>query len=106
MSIKPVDFQISIPRTVEMSKVRGDENTKELAQQQAQAGSIQHKADNSMKQVQKRNQAEEAKIREKQEKEGSKQKNKGQENKDEDNSQQNEGKYVAKQKTSTFDVKI
>ncbi|MGE5328617.1 MAG: hypothetical protein ACM3KR_03810 [Deltaproteobacteria bacterium] len=106
MSIKPVDFQISIPRAVEASKVRGDENNKELAQQHAQAGSIQHKADNTMKQVQKRNQAEEARIREKQEKEESKRQGKGQEEEEKDNKDKNNGNYVTKQKTSTFDVKI
>jgi len=106
MSIKPVDFQISIPRTVEVSKVKGDENNKELAQQQAQASSTQSKVDNSMKQVQKRNQAEEARIREKQEKEEKRRQGKGQEDSNKDENNQDSAKYVIKQKTSTFDVKI
>jgi len=106
MSIKPVDFQISIPRTVEASKVRGDENSKELAQQQAQSGSIQNKADNTMRQVQKRTKAEEARIREKQEKEEKRQQGKGQGEKNQDHEEQNGGNYVTKQKTNSFDVKI
>lgn len=106
MSIKPVDFQISIPRAAEVSKVRSEENAKELTQQQAQAGSIQNKADNTMKQVQKRNQAEEARLREKQQKEENKRQGKGQKESGKDTQEQNDRKYVTKQKTSTFDVKI
>ncbi|MGE5473480.1 MAG: hypothetical protein ACM3UU_04585 [Ignavibacteriales bacterium] len=106
MSIKPVDFQMSIPKASEVSKVRGEENSKELVQQQVQAGSIQNKSENAMKQVQKRNQAEEARLREKQQKEENNRQGKRQEESNKENEEQNNMKYIAKQKTSRFDVKI
>lgn len=106
LSIKPVDFQLSIPRTVEATKVRGDDQQKEMAQQQGQVGITKDQAEKSMKQVQKRNQAEEARIREKQEKQGlkdNKRESKDSDNKENDNSKK---RIVETNKTSTFDVKI
>ena len=105
MSIKPVDFQLSVPRATEMSKVKEDERHKQEVQHQNQANGIQQQAENSLKQVQKREKAEEARIREKQEKEKYKDKH-HQNHSNHKKSEQTPKKVVEKNKTSIIDVKI
>lgn len=106
MSVKPVDFQVMIPRTMEAAKVRSDEMQKHLAQQQQQAASLHNKAEDTLKQVYSRSEAQEVRINEKQK----------------ENSQQNDKKKKGKQRqpaddkdvrktgntirTSTIDIKI
>lgn len=106
MSIKPIDYQLSIPRAMEISKTKSDEISKDSSQHQNQAAAIQHQGDNNVKQVQKREKAEEARIKEKEEKEEkSKEKR---ESEDSDNKKKNESfqKNEKTEKVSTFDVKI
>ena len=104
MSIKPVDFQLSIPRAMEMSKVKGDELHKEQVQQQNQSQAIQHQAEKSLRQVQNKEKAEEARIRDKQEKEKRKDQQSNHSNQKENN--QTLKKDVEMNKTSIIDVKI
>lgn len=66
MSIKPIDFQVAIPRTMEASKISSNDANKNLAMQQQSADSVQHKAEDSLKQVYSRSKSEEAKINDKQ----------------------------------------
>ncbi len=45
MSIKPVDYQILIPKTSEVSKIQNDNQNKNATIQQQQSVSTQHKAE-------------------------------------------------------------
>lgn len=82
MSIKPVDMQVLIPRTVEVSKTQNDDQHKNHALAQSQNASVQNKADNDVKLVHSQLKPKEARIMEKQEKnkqdkKGEKKKKKG-----------------------------
>ncbi len=107
MPIKPVDFQVMMPRTLEAAKVSNDLAQKNHLFQQQQAAATQNKAEDSLRQVYSRTQAEHARINEKQREnsqEGRKKKKKGQngqENKDIENNRLNK-----ELKTSTIDIKI
>lgn len=68
MSLKPIDMQVIIPKTAEVSKIHSDENQRNLVLQQQQAISMQNKVENDIRQVYMQQKAYEAKIREKQEK--------------------------------------
>lgn len=107
MSIKPVDFQISVPRTLEVSKAKEDENHKGQTQQQNQVGALQTQAETSIRQVQKRSQAEAAGLRGKQERDREKSKKQQAGNshtqKKDDNAK---NETVETGKTSFIDVKI
>lgn len=101
MSIKPVDFQVMIPRTMEASKVSSDENHKNYSMLQQQAVSTQHSAENSLRQVYSQKSAQEAKITQRQkEKENSRQDKK---RKNGDNKNKPGGRTL---QTSTIDIKI
>ena len=105
MSIKPVDFQVLIPRTMEASKTSNDEAQKNLATQQQQASSMQHKVDSSLNQVYSRSKSQNARINEKQ-KENSKdkeQKKKNSRDKADDKDEKSLNKGI---QTSTIDIKI
>ena len=91
-----------IPRTMEVSKTTSDEAQKNLATQQQQTASMQHKVDNSLNQVYSRSRPENARINEKQkedEKGGGKKKKNRQDGKDESSLK----KGI---QTSTIDIKI
>ncbi len=66
MSIKPVDFQVMLPRTMEVAKLSNDEVHRNLTAQQQQVTATQHKAEDSLKQVYSRAQAQDVRISEKQ----------------------------------------
>lgn len=76
MSIKPVDYQVMIPRTAEVSKMHNDEQHKNQAMQQQQASVSQHKIDNELRQVHAQDSAQEARIRERQQRENESRKDK------------------------------
>ena len=106
MSIKPVDMQVMIPKTSEISRIRNDEQNRNLATSQQQASSTQDKVNVSLKQVYSQDKANEALIREKQEKkEGGKEqeKKKNTEKKDKNKDMKSVDKTY---KTSTIDIKI
>ncbi|HHX18130.1 MAG TPA: hypothetical protein GX727_04640 [Clostridium sp.] len=65
MSIKPVDYQILIPKTSEISKIQNDNQHKNAAAQQQQNISNQHKAEDSVNLVHSQESPQKAAIREK-----------------------------------------
>lgn len=66
MPIKPVDFQVAIPRTTEASRISSNDASKNLNVQQQSAENLRDKAEISLKQVYSRQKPEEARIKEKQ----------------------------------------
>jgi hypothetical protein len=107
MSVKPVDFQVMIPRTMDAAKVRSDEMQKNQALAQQQAAAMQNKAEDTLKQVYSRSQTQEARINEMQ-KENSQQNDKRKKGeKDRDASGDKNGrKSGGTIRTSTIDIKI
>ncbi len=101
MSIKPVDFQVMLPRTGEVSKIRTDEQNKNHALQQQSTSLVQHEADDSLRLVHSQEGVQQAKIKDKQEKE-----------KNREGKKKNKGNYNNKKETdqdikySTIDIKI
>ncbi len=103
MSIKPVDFQVIIPRTVEASKASNDENQKNYSMQQQQAANTQTIADNSLRQVYSQKRAQDARITERQKEEGDGGKNQ----KKKEKTGGSAGRAGKKSmQTSTIDIKI
>lgn len=103
MSIKPVDFQVIIPKTAEISKIHNDEHNKNHAFQQQQVNTMQQKSESITKQVYSQEKAHESRIRERQEKhrEG----RKGESGKDSGKKRKNE-KSNRDFRESTIDIKI
>jgi len=69
MSIRPLDFQILIPKSQEVSKIQNEIAEKNGIMQQAQLTTFKNQTENKMKQVQKKDKAWNVSITEKQEKE-------------------------------------
>ncbi len=106
MSIKPVDFQVMIPKTSEVSKINKDELNKNDAHHQQQASTIQHEADNSLRQVHSQDKAQEGKIRDRQEKNKNA---RGEGNRDNGNKKEQKNKDKDKnsdKKTGTIDIRL
>ncbi|NLK86657.1 MAG: hypothetical protein GX279_04095 [Clostridiaceae bacterium] len=108
MSVKPVDFQVMIPRTIDAAKMRSDELQKNLALQQQQASAMKDKAEDTLKQVYSKSQTHEARINEKQREESRQQSEKRK--KDGRKGKASDGTDGRKRsstiKTSTIDIKI
>ena len=51
MSIKPIDMQIMMPRTNEVSKISSDNQNKSHAMQQSTNTAVQHKVDDELNKV-------------------------------------------------------
>lgn len=66
MPIKPVDFQVAIPRTTEASRISSNDANKNVNIQQQTAETLRDKSEISLKQVYSRQKPEDAGIREKQ----------------------------------------
>jgi len=107
MSIKPVDFQIMLPKTMEVAKLNNDEVHRNLTAQQQQAAATRHKAEDSLKQVYSRPHAQDVRIAEKQKEnrrnDKKRQETGGQSDKKEENGRNNADNTVI---TSTIDIKI
>lgn len=105
MSIKPLDLQVMIPKTPELSKIHSEENNKVIVNQQNAVTSFQHQTEHQLKQVNSTDKAYEGKIKEKQkeEKGQGKQKNSNREPKDKKRKQQEKRKDT---KGSTIDILI
>ncbi len=107
MPIKPIDFQVMIPRTLEAAKANNDVAQKNQLLHQQQATATQQKADDSLKQVYSRSQAEHARIVEKQKED---RKNDKKKKKDSQNPEEKEGSEKNRLnneiRTSTIDIKI
>lgn len=84
MSIKPIDFQMVIPKTSEVSKMYNDDVNKNQAIQQQQQTANQTNIDNKLKQVVNRENVQNGRVKEKQEKDNQRQneKKKKRQNKD------------------------
>ncbi|NMB32935.1 MAG: hypothetical protein GX992_01670 [Clostridium sp.] len=76
MSIKPIDFQVMIPKTAEISKMQNDEHNKGLSISQQQTGIIQQKSEDAVNLVHAQKETQNAKIREDEEKKQKKEKKK------------------------------
>ena len=96
-----------LPKTMEVAKLSNDEMHRNLAAQQQQAAAAMHKAEDSLKQVYSRPQAQDVRIGEKQkENRGNDRKRRdtgGQSGKKEENGGNKAGNAVI---TSTIDIKI
>lgn len=103
MAIKPVDFQVMIPRTMEVSKASNDENQRNQTMMQQQTASSQQHAENSIRQVYSQSRAQNARINEKQKEKG----NRGKEQKKKGQESDTDKKGVKENlQTSTIDIKI
>ena len=107
MSIKPVDFQVMIPRTMDAAKISNDENQRNISAKQQQILATQHKAEDSLKQVYSRAQAQNPHITEKQKENRQNSKKKRKEGYHSDKSAENNGRSLNNDSiTSTIDIKI
>ncbi|MCX7922403.1 MAG: hypothetical protein N3B21_10405 [Clostridia bacterium] len=99
MSIKPIDFQVMIPKTSEVSKIHSEEQQRNQSAQQHQQSVVQQKADLNLRQVHSQDKVNNAGIKEKQEK--------GQQNKKDDKrkNKRNNAKSSGNE-TSTIDIRL
>jgi hypothetical protein len=103
MSIKPIDFQVMLPKVTEVSKIHNDERNKGVLLQQQQAATIKNKSEVNIRQVHMQEKAQEARIREKQEKD---------KNSKKEEKKKNKGNYDNKKetdvelKTSFIDIRL
>lgn len=67
MAIKPVEAQVNISRTTEVSKTNADEKNKEAAFQQGQSDKTQKDSEVKLKKVLDKEKAERLKVKEKKE---------------------------------------
>jgi len=108
LPIKPIDYQVVIPRTLEASKVSIDAAQKYHLMQQHQAEATRNKAEDSLRQVYSRSNAEQVRISDKQREERqSRQDEKNKDNKKQDkNNASDKRRLNNKNKTSTIDIRI
>lgn len=109
MSVKPVDFQIAIPRSIDVAKAVSDEIQKNAALQQQQAASVQNRAEDTLKQVYSRSKTKEVRIAEKQREQGrhGESRKKKEEDKEKDREKKNSVKIYGGTVTSgRIDIKI
>lgn len=102
MSIKPLDFQVMIPKTSEVSKIHNDEMNKNNTNLQQQATTVSHDAQKNLKQVNSREKAQEGKIRERQERN----KKEGSSGGGEKELEKKDKGKKSGQKTSTIDIRL
>ncbi len=67
MAIKPIEFQVMIPKTQEVSKIHSNQIQNNAAFQQQQALSVQRKAENDVRQVHTQDNVHRGTVQEKQE---------------------------------------
>lgn len=106
--IKPVDFQVLLPKTPEISRLQSNEQHKGIAMQQLQLTSLQNIAENSLKKVNLPDKAYEVKINEKQQKErheAQKENNKDKKKRDAKSTKQKE-RCMGGGEDSIIDIKI
>lgn len=73
MSIKPIDFQVNIPKTIEVSKIQNDAQQRNLSQQQQNAATVRQGIEHNLHQVYAQDDPQKTGIRERQEKNRKKQ---------------------------------
>lgn len=69
MSIKPVDFQVTVPKTIEVSKLQNDQIQKSLSSQQFQVSLINYKSEEKTRLVQKKESPDKVIMHERKERE-------------------------------------
>ena len=105
--IKPVDFQVLLPKTPEVSRIQSNEQHKGIAVQQQQTTSLQNIAENNLRQVYLPDKAYEVRIGEKQQerRRNQKENNKDKKEKDKNSTKQKE-RHTKNRKDSIIDIKI
>lgn len=63
MSIKPIDFQVSVPKTTEFSRIQNEEQQKYALQKQQALVTTQHKVEDQLRQVYSQDKINEVRIR-------------------------------------------
>lgn len=106
MSIKPIDFQVMLPKTSEASNLYNDRQHRHNALQQQQAITVQNKAENSLKQVNAQDKAHEGKIKEKQEKNGNKKRDGKKGNTGSGKDSRENKDFHSTVRTSTIDIRL
>mgnify|MGYP000109072249 CR=1 FL=1 len=105
MSIKPVDLQVMVPKSNEISRIHNEQQQKNTAAQQQQASNVEHTADENLRQVHSQENAQQAKIKEKQGRNSGKDKSK-KEKKKKKVSYSKDKKANDEIKTSTIDIRL
>lgn len=104
MPIKPIDLQVQIPKSTEVSRIHGEEIQRHQTAQQFQATSNQQAAADNLKRVYSQNRAHNVKISEKQKEKESRYKTKDQkQQKEKESSPQ---LLVEPEPKSIIDIKI
>lgn len=98
MPIKPINYQVMLPKTEELSKLTSEEQQRMHLFQQQQASGTQKRASDNLKQVHSRDGAGESKVREKQDGE------QGQKHQQQDRRKQESKKK--NEKASTIDIRL
>lgn len=106
MPVKPIDFQIMVPRAMDAAKISNDEAHRNQALLQQQAAATQHKADDTLKTVYSRSQAQNVRIAEKQKEDGQDRKKKKDGQAREDTQEKSRPNPVRDIKSCTIDIKI
>jgi len=108
MSIKPVDFQVILPRTAEVSKMSSEELYKQIAVQQHQSQLVQQKSELNTRQVHSQEKAYKVEIKEKQERngKGSKKDSDRRDLKNNDEPDKKDDKDYVVSKTGKIDIRI
>lgn len=100
MSIKPVDFQMLIPKASEVSKIQNDNQQKNTVTQQQQSTLTQHKSEDSVSIVYSQENSQKATIREKEREK--KRKNSGKKK----TTRKYKHKKEVEKKTSIIDIRL
>ncbi|MDK2798553.1 MAG: hypothetical protein PWP27_123 [Clostridiales bacterium] len=110
MSIKPIDFQIAVPKTSEISKIQNEDNQKYYTNQQHVSSFVQEQANHAMKRVNATDKSYEGKIRDKNKEESKKhssQKENRKERKEEQENDKDKKQNVSKpSKGNIIDIHI
>lgn len=106
--IKPVDFQVLLPKTPEISRLQSNEQHKGIVLQQQQLTSLKHNVENSLKKVNLPDKAYEVKIKEKQQKDRNEaqKENKKHKRKKDAKSTKRKDKCLRSGEDSIIDIKI
>lgn len=106
MAIKPIDLQVMMPRVNEISRIQNNEQQRSLAIQQNKVQTTERQSENSMKQVNSKEESQKVIIQERQQKEKKESRqNKKEKQQQEEKNQQNPGKGKPSGKT-TIDIRL
>ncbi len=64
MAVKPLDFQVVIPKTTEVSRIINEEQSRNFVVLQQQTASVKQEVENRLRQVSSREQAQKVEMRE------------------------------------------